>query len=176
MAAARVVRRPNGGAGPGLPRVAGVAVIFVVLTILIVAAIGLVAVGRVTYRLAEQPPPSLFDMDEAVEFVAERLPFEVSARLSYDDVRLVLGWHLDYLEDKGVAAETDEQLAAELGSKGGPVVAADDEGVAYVLGRAEAADLEIDDVEVVLVLEAERAYLEAIGAIGSAVEPPRDPG
>lgn len=152
------------------------ALIYVVLTILVVGVIGLVAVGGVTYRLAEQPPPSLFDLEEAVEFVAERLPFEVSARLSYDDVRLVVGWHLDYLEGKGVAAETDEVLAAELGRKGGPVVAADDEGVAYVLGQAEEAGLDVEDVEVVLVLEAELAYLEAIGAIGSAVEPPRDPG
>jgi hypothetical protein len=153
-----------------------VAVLFVVLTIVVVAVIGLISVGRVTYRLADAPPPSLFDLDEAVNFVAEQLPFEVSARLSYDDVRLVVGWHLDYLEAKGVAAETDEALALGLGQKGGPVVAADDEGVAYVLGRAEAADVDIDDVEVVLVLEAERAYLEAIGAIGSPVEPPLDPG
>jgi hypothetical protein len=154
-----------------------VAVIYVVLTIIVVAVIGLVSVGRVTYRMAEQPPPSLFDLDEAVDFVAEKLPFEVSARLSYDDVRLVVGWHLDYLEAKGVAAETDDAAAlVELGRAGGPVVAADDEGVAYVLGRAEAAGVDIDDIEVVLVLESELAYLEAIGAIGSAVEPPLDPG
>jgi len=167
---------PRMGLAPTTSYSWDVIVIFVVLTVVVVAAIGLISVGRVTYRLAEQPPPSLFDLEEAVEFVAERLPFEVSARLSYDDVRLVVGWHLDYLEGKGVAADTDDRLILELGRKGGPVVAADDEGVAFVLGQAEQAGVDIDDVEVVLVLEAEVAYLEAIGAIGSAVDPPLDPG
>jgi hypothetical protein len=152
-----------------------VPIVLVVLTVVIVTVIGLVTVGRVTFSLAEQPPPSYFDLDEAVEYVAERLPDDVSATLSYDDVRAIMGWHLDYLEDKGVAASTEGELADEQARGSGPVVAADDEGVAFVLGRATEAELDVDDVQVVEVLEAEAAYLEAIGAIGSAVEPPADP-
>ncbi len=149
--------------------------LFVLLTLVLVVVIGLVTVGRVTFGLADQPPPSLFDLDEAVEYIGERLPFEVSAQLSYDDVRAIVGWHLDYLEGKGVAAETEEILVEEQSTGSGPVVAAEDEAVAYVLGRASDTDLDVDDVQIVLVLEAEMAYLEAIGAIGSEVRPPRDP-
>ena len=140
-------------------------VFFVVLTILLVIAIGLVSVGRATAGLAAAPPRSLFDMDEAVEFVAERLPLEVSSQLSYEDVRNVLYWHLDYLATKGVADQRDPFVPVDR-----PVLADDDEGVAYVLGQAGAAGLEIDDVAVVEVIEAEGAYLEAIGAIGAPVQ------
>ncbi len=163
------------GFGGRNPYSGAVTPIFVVLTLVLVVVIGLVAVGRVTFGLAEQPPPSLFDLDEAVEFIAERLPYDVSAQLSYEDVRAIVGWHLDYLEDKGVAAETEEGLVEEQAAGSGPVVAAEDEAVAYVLGRATDVELEVDDVQIVLVLEAEMAYLEAIGAIGSQVRAPRDP-
>jgi hypothetical protein len=148
-----------------------VTLLFVVLTVAVVAAIALVSVGGVTARLAAAPPRSLFDLDEAVEFVAERLSFESSAQLSYDDVRALLGWHLDYLQARGVAAE-DADAEAVVGRA---AVAADDEGLAFVLGRAMEAGLDVDDVAVVDVLEADEAYLAAIGAVGDAVEAV-DPG
>ena len=139
---------------------------FIVVTVLLVVAIGLYSVGRATAGLAAAPPRSLFDMDEAVDFVAERLPLEVSSQLSYEDVRSVLYWHLDYLATKGVADQRDPFLPVDR-----PVLADDDEGVAYVLGQAGEAGLEIDDVAVVEVIAAEGAYLEAIGAIGAPVQP-----
>jgi hypothetical protein len=111
-------------------------------------------------------------MEEAVPFVADRLDDDVTAQLSYDDVRAILGWHLDYLELKGVAGENDHDLAH---LPPGPNLTADDEGVAYVLGRASEAALEVDDVQIVLVLQGEEAYLEAIGAIGAEVPEPVDP-
>lgn len=137
---------------------------------MIVVAIALVAVGRATAELSASPPSALFDLDQAVGWVADRLPDEVTAQLSYDDVGDLLGWHLDYLEAKGVAAD---------GSAGtpvaGPAVAADDEAVAYVLARAEEAGLEVTDDEVVEVVEAAEAYLVAIGAVGRPVPAPPDP-
>jgi len=152
-----------------------VALLFVVLTVLVVAAIGLVSVGGVTKRLEQQPPPSFFDSDEALAFIAEHLPDDVTAQLSYDDVRLVMGWHIDYLETKGVAAETEDELIEEQAAGSGPMVAEDDEGLAYVLGKVSDAGLDIDDLQVVAVVEQFMAYLEAIGAIGAAVEGPADP-
>lgn len=178
---------------------------FVLLTAVVVVVIGLVAVGRVTLTLADQPRPSSYDLDEAVELVADRLPDSATAQLSYDDVRAVLSLHLDYLEMKGVAFETGtidehgfprEREGEEAGGGGGeerhvepmqfpawpdaaasgPLVADDDEALPYVLGRLAETDHEIDDVHVVQVLEAERQYLEAIGAIGAAVPVPDDPG
>ena len=151
------------------------AIVFVVLTVLVVVAIALVAVGRVTAQLEAQPPPSLFDMDEAVEFVAERLPYDVSAALSYDDVQQILGWQLDYLENKGVAAPTEQELVLEQAAGTAPLVADDDEGLAYVIGQAGEAGLEVDDVQIVAVVEQFMDYLGAIGAVGTVVEGPIDP-
>jgi len=146
--------------------------LLVVITALVVVAIGLVAVGAVTGRLATEPPTSVFDLDEAVQWVADRLPDELTARLSYDDVRTLLGWHLDYLAAKGVAGESDHELEVR---PSGPIVAPEDEGVAYVLGRATEEGLDVDDVTVVEVLDVATGYLDAIGAIGTEVPSPPDP-
>lgn len=149
-------------------------ILFVVLTALVVAAIGLVIVGRVTAKLAQAPPPSLFDLDEAVTYIGDQLPYEAAAQLSFDDVRAIVGWHVDYLESRGVAADLGDVVEASRAGAG-PLVAEDDEGVAYVIGRVAESDLDVTDVQVVQVLEAEMSYLDAIGALGTAVEPPRDP-
>jgi hypothetical protein len=146
-----------------------VLIVLVVLTAVIVVVIALVTIGRLTYRLEEEPPTSVYDLEEAVEFVADRLPDEMTAQLTYDDVRSLLLWHLDYLEDRGVAREYGDNVTS------GPLVAAEDEGLAYVLGRAADADMALDDVWVVRVLDASNAYLEAIGAIGGEVPEPPDP-
>jgi hypothetical protein len=141
-----------------------VAVVFILITILAVVVIGLVSVGGVTARLAKAPPRSLFDLDEAVAFVAERLPAYAAGQLSYDELRRVLGWHLEYLEARGVADED-----ADAGPVVQAAVAGDDEGVAFVLDRAGAAGIDLDDVAVVQALDAEAAYLDAIGALGNRV-------
>jgi len=150
-----------------------VTIFFAVLSTLAVAAIALVIVGRVTAKLAQAPPPSLFDLEEAVTFIGDELPHEAAAQLSYDDVRALVTLHVDYLESRGVAADLGEVVEATRAGSG-PLVAEDDEGVAYVIGKAAEIDLDVTDVQVVQVLSAEMAYLQAIGALGTEVEPPRD--
>jgi hypothetical protein len=141
-----------------------IVVLFVVVATLVVVVIGLVAVGRETFTLREQPRQALFDLEEAVDYVAERLPDGVTAVLSYDDVRSILRWHIEYLRLEGVP-DRRERGADE----GETVVVEDDEGVAYVLGRADEVGLEVTDTEVVIVLEREQEYFRAIGAIGGEV-------
>jgi hypothetical protein len=148
-------------------------VVFVVVGVIAVIVIGLVAVGAVTGRLSAEPPRSVFVLDEAVRYIAERLPAEATAVLTYDDVGQVVAWHLDYLENKGVAGATDDSLES---LPSGPVVTDDDESVAYVIGRANDAGMELDDVHVFQILEVEQDYLRAIGAVGDEVPAPRDPG
>lgn len=137
-----------------------------------VVAIGLVAVGAVTGRLSKEAPRSVLDLDAAVIAVAERLPSDATAVLTYDDVGMLLGWYVDYLEAKGVAGENDHELE---GLPVGPVVADDEEATAYVLGKATEAGLELDDVLVAQVLYAATEHLGAIGAIGVEVPTPPDP-
>jgi hypothetical protein len=133
-----------------------------------VLVIAVVAVGAVVNRLAVEAPLSVFDEAEAVEWIADRLPFDVAAQLSHDDVRALVLWHLEFLEHRGVATETAFEEAPDA------VVVAEDDSLAYVIGQAAEAGLDVDDVHVVAVLEVEEQYLEAIGAIGPRVADPAE--
>jgi len=137
--------------------------VLIVVAVVAVVVIGLVTVGRVTYRLEAEPPTSVYDLAEATEFVADRLPDDVTAQLSYEELRDMLVWHLDYLEDRGVARDSGDNVTS------GPLVAAEDDALAYVLGRAGDAGIEVEDVWVVQVIDASGAYLEAIGAVAGEV-------
>jgi hypothetical protein len=148
--------------------------VLLIVAAVVVVAVGLVTIGAVVGRLAVAPPTSVFDEDEAVEWIADRLPFEVAAQLSHEDVRQLVLWHLEFLEDEGIATEVSYAEAPDA------VVVGDVDGLAYVLGQASEAGLEVEDVQVVAVLEVEREYLTAIGAIGPEVGgnlgPPRKGG
>ena len=145
-------------------------VVFIILSGLAVVAIGLIAVGRLAGQLAEQPRPAVYDRAEAVDFVADRLPDDVTAQLTYDELAQLLQWHLDYLEELGVARAQGVENVAN-----GPLVAAEDDALAFVIGRATDAGLAVDDVTVVQVIEGNEKYLEAIGAIGTQLPMPEDP-
>jgi hypothetical protein len=127
-----------------------VVLVLIVLAGLVIFAIAAVAIGRETGRLAAQSPRPVFDMDEAVEWIAERLPFEVSAELSHDDVRQIVQWSLDQL-----SVRADEE-----------VLVVDDETLAYVQVRARGAGHAWTEQQIEAVLHAQLAYLEVIGAAG----------
>jgi hypothetical protein len=125
--------------------------IFIVV-IAAVVAIAAAAVGLVARRLADEPPASLFEFDEAVEFVATALPAEVSGRLSYGDVRTIVMAHLGVLghrEDAGL-----------------DVVFVGPDVVATVSARPDVVARNLTPADVGAVLAAEVEYLEAIGALG----------
>jgi hypothetical protein len=143
---------------------------WIVLAALGCFVIAAVAIGSVTGSLARRPRRSVYDIEEAVDFVAERLPDDVTAAVSYDDVRAVLLAHCDYLAAKGVASE---RTADDIGS--GLVVVPDDEPLAFVLGRVGEEGLDVTDEQVVQILDVEERYYEAIGAIGPRVDSPPDP-
>ena len=106
------------------------------------------------------PPRPVFDLDEAVEWVAEHLPFEVSAVLSHDDVRRIIDLNLEFFRTKA-ASGNGHAAALE-----GPVVVGGAETVEYVLRRATALGESYTAPQVHAVLDAQMTYLEAIGAIG----------
>ena len=137
-------------------------ILLTVLAVALVFAIAAAVVGREAHRLDKDPPRPVFDLDEAVSWVAQHVPFEVSAVLSYDDVRQILMWHLEYLRMRGVSTNGHGPQTA------GPVVVGGAETVDYVLQRAEAQSLAYTAAQVHAVLEAQMTYLEAIGAVGPA--------
>ena len=135
------------------------------LVIAIVFVIAAVVIGREARRLDAVPPEPVFDIDEAVDWVADHLPFEVSAVLSHDDVRRIIDWNLEYFRSKGVSGNGHGPHVE------GPVVVGGAETVAHVLYKAESIGSPYTPAQVHAVLDAQMAYLEAIGAIGPEAPP-----
>lgn len=154
---------------------------------MVVVAIAIYAVLRVSSRLAHSRARAVYDLAEAVDFVSERLPEALTAKLSYDDVEAVLLWRLDHLRLKGaatygrgdLAAAAAEDTATEAGIAGAAeagteldsdagieVITSEDDSVDYVLAKADGSGRDINELDVVVVLDLERAYLEMIGALG----------
>src|SRR4051794_20965101 len=129
-----------------------------------VVVVGLVVVGRETARLQATARPAVFDLEEAVDFIADRLPPEVAGRLSHDDVRWILRTDVDLLED---ATEDPDAEGAE--------VVDEDAAVARILERADDEERDLHDADIAAVLDARSGYLEAIGAVGPQVSGPEDP-
>ncbi len=141
-------------------------VVVAAVVVALVLTIAAVVVGREASRLAHQPPRLVFDVEEAVDWVAEHLPPEVSAQLSYDDVRAIVDWSLEHFRSMGVPQNGDAADSAPLVVVGGA------DTIAHVLARAAASGVTVDAFQVHAVLEAEMSYLETIGAAGPLAEPP----
>ncbi len=135
-----------------------------------VVVIAFVAVGTAVGRLEKETAPAVYRLAEAVEYVADHLPDEVTARISYDDVRAVLGWHLDWFAAVGLATSHGQEL-------GDPAVAVDEMAVADTDGACDAvvarslAEGGPDPVDVVCILEAQLSYLAEIGALSAGAPP-----
>jgi len=149
--------------------------VFAVVAAVLVFAIAAATVGREAFRLGHQPPPTIFDLDEAVAHVADALPFEAQARLSYDEVRELITAELDHLQAKGLLAGPGRDVELPEGDTP-DVVLADDDAVAVVLGRAEAAGLDVTDGDVYQVIAALHGYLAEIGAVGPPAPGGPSPG
>ena len=139
--------------------------LLLLLGIVAVVVIGFLAVGRETSMLAATARPAVFDLEEAVDFIAQRLPDSVAGRLTHDDVRWVLRTDVDLLEEV-----VDDPAVLD-----GPEVVDEDGAVGRILARADAERRDLADEDVVAVLEARMAYLEAIGAIGPVVDERPEP-
>jgi hypothetical protein len=141
-------------------------VVAVVVGALAVVLLALVVVGRETASLRAQPKQSIFDVEEAVDFVADRLPFEISARITYDDVRALVRFHLEHLAAAGAPSERWNAGRSRL------VIVDDEEGAEVLMQRAIASGLDLTPDDVAAVLAAELDYFEAIGAVGPPVPEP----
>lgn len=141
---------------------------FVVIGAAAVFAIAAVAVGREGFRLGHQPEAVIFDLDEAVAYVADRLPQDAQARLTYPEVRALVLAELEHLRAKGVLGlEGEDPLLAKVAPNGElPVVIADDDAVAVVMGEAEAEGMDVTDQDVFLVVATLHNHLADIGAVG----------
>ena len=142
----------------------GITIVFAVIAGLLVFAIAAVAVGREAHRLDAVAPRVVYQLDEAVDFVCDRLPDESQARLTPEEVQQLLVFHMRWLHEQGLQPDKVVDVPQSIDT---PVVLTEDTLTAYLLGEAEANDVDLlDDVDAVNVVEAHLAYFEAIGAVG----------
>ena len=119
-----------------------------------------VLVGREASRLAAAPPRPVFDVDEAVVWIADRLPESVASQLSHADVRPILLWSVEHLR----LVALQERVAEE------------DETFGFVVDRAAEAGEDWSPLEVKAVLDGEADYLQLIGATGAVPSLPPEKG
>ena len=119
-------------------------------------------VSREAARLSVEPPPPVFDMEEAYDWVVARVPDDVAATLTPDDVRRILDLQLEFFRRKGVTGNGSSAHPP------GEVVVGAAETVDYIIGRAREAGEEYLPEQIYPVVETQLAYLREIGAVGGA--------
>jgi len=142
----------------------GITIVFAVVAALVVFAIAAAVVGREAHRLDAVAPRAVYQLDEAVDFVCDRLPEESQARLTPEEVQQLLVFHMRWLHEQGLQPDDVVDTPQSIDE---PVVITEDALTAWLLGQAEESGLELlDDVDAVNVVEAHLEYFEAIGAVG----------
>lgn len=142
----------------------GVTIAFSVLSALASFVIAAVVIGREARRLDSVAPRAVYDLDQAIEFVADRLPAETQARLTFDELRVLLKLHMRWIHDKGLQPADVIDRPQDITDV---IVLGEETLTAYLLGKAEESRIEVlDDVDVVHVVRAHLAYFEMIGAVG----------
>ena len=139
--------------------------IFAVVAALLTFAIAAGTIGREAHRLDAVAPRAVYNLDEAVDYVADRLPPESQARLTPSEVESLLIAHLQWLHEQGLQPDKAVDHRQDIIDR--EIVISENALVAYLLGAADEAGVELlDDVDAVNVVDAHLAYLDAIGAVG----------
>jgi hypothetical protein len=147
-----------------------VTIVFAVLAAIAVFVIAAVVVGREAHRLDAVAPRVVYRLDEAIDFVADRLPSATQARLTPAELEQLLVFHLRWLHSKGLQPVNVVDRRQDITT---PTVITEDTLTGYLLGEADREGVELlDDVDAVAVVEAHLAYLEAIGAVGPPADDP----
>lgn len=138
--------------------------VFIAAAAVCVLGIAAIVIGREARRLDAVAPRAVYDLDQAADFVADRLPEVTQARLTPDELQAMLALHMRWLHAQGLQpdrAVDRRQDIAEL------LLISEDQLSAYLLSEAEKSGVELlDDVDVVHVVRAHLAYFDAIGAVG----------
>jgi hypothetical protein len=134
-----------------------IAVLLILLAVVLVAVVAFYAIGREVVLLESRVQPAVFELEEAIVYIADRLPDDVTARISHDDVRWILMADADELE----AATAEDVASGEVDE-----VVDEDDAIAKIISWAEVERPDLTDEDIAAVLAARLDYLEAIGAIG----------
>ena len=135
-----------------------------IIAALLVFVIAAVIIGREARRLDSVAPRAVYELEQATQFVADNLPSETQARLTFAELRKLLVFHMRWLHDKGLQPAGVVDRRQDIVDE---VVIDEQTLTAYLLDVAEKNNIEIlDDVDAVYVVKAHLKYFDAIGAIG----------
>jgi len=154
--------------------------LFLALGTVLVAGIAMYAVGSAVGRLEASALPAVLEVDDAVDWIADRLPDEAAGQLSRDDVVDVVGWYLESFAEVGLAASHGQELgdgvlSDDAGDAEGRVVAPLDDALDHVVARGLERRDPLNAVAVAMVADLLGTYLAAMGAISGPVGGPTDP-
>lgn len=122
----------------------------------LVLVIGLIFVGHAVGKTRESPPTIVVDMHEGIEFCAQALPDDVTAVISYDQLRHALRLHLEWVQAHHYAPDTQNE---------GPIVFEEYDALDYFMERAAITRLDISREHAARIIEAHSSYLQVMGAI-----------
>ena len=136
----------------------------IILATLLVFAIAAITVGREARRLDSFAPRAVYELEQATKYVADRLPSDSQARLTFEELRKLLVFHMRWLHDKGLqplgVIDRRQDIVEEI-------VISEETVTAFLLGAAEKNRIDIlEDVDVIHVVQAHLEYFDAIGAVG----------
>lgn len=129
------------------------------LAALSVFAIAMVFVGWGVDKTRTSPPQITIDINDAIDFCSEALPDDVTAQISYEDLRRLMRYHLEWIQFHHWSPEGTGEL---------PIVYEGDDAAGYVARRAEFWHLDVSRDQIDAVVEANDAFLQYSGAIGVA--------
>lgn len=132
--------------------------VFVILGLaaVLVIIIALVFVGDAVGKTSAMPDQIVLDVHEAINFCAEALPSDVTATMTFDELRRLLRLHLEWIQAYHWSPE---------GSEDGPILFEEFDALDYVIERMAAIRLEVPRAHVVQVIDVHSSYLQVMGAI-----------
>jgi len=144
--------------------------IFIAVAVLIIVGCAAGSWWWVTARLSVTEAAAVYDVEDAADFAATRLPDAVNERLDREHLIYLLELHLLYFRSSGMATYGGvDEVAMDAATTGETVVAHEDEVVDFVLHQLLESGYTTEPVDVVVVLELSNQYLASIGALGPSV-------
>lgn len=138
--------------------------LFLLIAVVLVLAIAAAFVGSEAFKLGHETPAAIFDIDEAVDAIADALPADAQARLTYAEVHALILATLEHLRSVGLTALPGQDLPRAVDRH--EVIVGEHDALAVVLGAVEAEGLEVTDADAAHVIEGLLHHLDAIGALG----------
>ena len=141
-----------------------ITLVFLVLSVISVFVIAAVVIGREARRLDAVAPRVVYQIEVALDYVANALPEETQARLTLDELRELLIGHMNWLSDRNLVPIDVIDRRQDIDA---PLVVDETLLAAHLLNEAAKRGVDVlDDVDVIHVLDAHNAYFAAIGAVG----------